>query len=69
MSPRLRATAKLLLLAAGLMLDHVGRVDLAQRLRGAVDAVLTQDNVRTGDLGGAASTAEFARAVVARVRS
>lgn len=56
-----------LLLAAGLMLDHVGRVDLAQRLRGAIDAVLNEDGVRTRDLGGAASTGEFAQAVVRRV--
>ena len=57
-----------LLLAAGLMLDHVGQVGMARRLRAAVNAVLTQDNVRTRDLGGTASTAEYAQAVLARVR-
>lgn len=56
-----------LLLAAGLMLDHVGRTDLAGRLRGAIDAVLNADGVRTRDLGGTASTGEFAQAVVRRV--
>ena len=55
-----------LLLAAALMLDHVGRTDLAGRLRGAVDAVLNADGVRTRDLGGTASTSEFAQAVVRR---
>ncbi len=55
-----------LLLAAGLMLDHVGRVDLAERLRAAIDAVLNGDGVRTRDLGGTASTSEFAQAVVRR---
>lgn len=56
-----------MLLAAGLMLDHVGRVDLAGRLRGAIDATLNADGVRTRDLGGTASTSEFAQAVVRRV--
>ncbi len=56
-----------LLLAVGLMLDHVNRPDLAQRLRGAVDAAVNQDKVRTRDLGGQASTREFADAVARRV--
>ncbi len=56
-----------LLLAAALMLDHVKRVDLATRLRVAIDATLNLDKVRTGDLGGTASTAEFTRALVARI--
>ena len=56
-----------LLLAAGLMLDHVGHVDLAYRLRGAINAALNEDNIRTRDLGGTASTNEFAQAVSRRV--
>jgi isocitrate dehydrogenase (NAD+) len=56
-----------LLLAAGLMLDHVGHVDMAQRLRAAIDATLNEDNIRTKDLGGTASTQEFAQAVTRRV--
>ncbi|HKM64380.1 MAG TPA: isocitrate/isopropylmalate family dehydrogenase [Acidisphaera sp.] len=56
-----------LLLAAGLMLDHVGLIDTARRLREAIDAVLNQDNVRTRDLGGTASTSEYAKAVVRRI--
>ena len=56
-----------LLLAAVLMLDHAGRADLAARLTTALDQVLKQDNIRTRDLGGTASTAEFAAAVVRRV--
>ena len=56
-----------LLLAAGLMLDHVGRLAEARRLRSAIDAVLNQDNIRTGDLGGSASTGSFADAIVRRV--
>src|SRR5271168_2073393 len=58
-----------LLLAAGLMLDHVGLIDHARHLRKAIDTVLNQDNVRTGDLGGTASTSDFAKAIVQRVTS
>ena len=56
-----------LLLAAGLMLDHVGRTDQAERLRGALDEVLNTDKIRTGDLGGTASTRDFTNAVVRRL--
>ena len=57
-----------LLLAAGLMLDHVGKDKLAVRLREAVDVVLNKDKVRTRDLGGKASTREFAEAMIKRLR-
>lgn len=56
-----------LLLAAGMMLDHAGRSELAQRLRWALDTTLQQDGVRTPDLGGQATTSEFARAVIRRL--
>jgi isocitrate dehydrogenase (NAD+) len=58
-----------LLLAAGLMLDHVGLVEHAKVLRRSIDEVLNVDKVRTGDLGGKASTGEFAAAIVQRVGS
>ena len=53
-----------LMLAAALMLEHVGHMDLARRMRAAIDQVLTVDQVRTGDLGGTATTVQFADAVV-----
>jgi isocitrate dehydrogenase (NAD+) len=56
-----------LMLAAAMMLDHVGRTDAAQRLRGAIDATLNIDQVRTGDLKGSGSTREFAAAVCRRI--
>jgi len=56
-----------MMLAAGMMLDHVGRVDLANRLRAAIDATLNLDNVRTGDLGGTANTEQFTAALVRRI--
>ncbi len=56
-----------ILLAAGLMLEHVGRNDLAKRLRTGIDRVIIEDNVRTGDMGGRASTQDFAKAIMQRV--
>ncbi len=56
-----------LMLAAAMMLDHVGLNESAQRLRGAIDATLNQDQVRTGDLKGSASTSAFATAVCRRI--
>lgn len=57
-----------LLLAAAMMLDHVKLHDKAQRVRQAIDDTLNIDNVRTGDLGGKASTAEYTRALVNRAK-
>jgi isocitrate dehydrogenase (NAD+) len=54
------------MLAAAMMLDHVGELEAATRLRRAIETTIVQDNVRTRDLGGRASTDEFARAVAAR---
>ncbi len=56
-----------LLLAAALMLEHCKLPDLAARLRRAIDATLNLDQVRTGDLGGAASTAEYTQALLKRI--
>ncbi len=56
-----------LLLAAAMMLDHCRLPELAARLRKAIDATLNLDKVRTGDLGGTASTAAFTRALVSRI--
>ena len=55
------------LLAAAMMLDHVEELDAAARLRCALELAIVKDNVRTRDLGGSASTAEFARAVARRL--
>ena len=55
-----------LLLAATMMLDHIDRSELAQQLRKAIHLTLNEDNLRTGDLGGTASTGEFAQAIVVK---
>ena len=56
-----------LLLAAALMLEHVGKVDMAKRLRRAIDRTLRDDGVRTGDLGGNATTVDMTQAIVRRL--
>ncbi len=56
-----------LLLAAGQMLDHLGHVEQANRLRQAIrDTLAAKDGV-TPDVGGTGTTQSFAKAVAARV--
>src|SRR3989454_29036 len=55
------------MLAAAMMLDHVGDLGSGTRLRRALETAIVKDGVRTKDLGGNATTAEFARAVARRV--
>ncbi len=52
-----------LLLSAILMLRHLGEHEAAARVKAAVDAVFSAGEVRTRDLGGTASTTEFACAL------
>lgn len=52
--------------SGALMLDHLGRPDAADRIRAAVAAVL-EDRVWTPDLGGSATTAQVAQAVMRRL--
>ena len=56
-----------LMLAAAMMLEHVGEQDAAARTRSGVRAVIVEDGVRTRDLGGTATTSQFGDAVVRRV--
>ena len=58
-----------LMLAAGMMLEHVKRPELAQRLRDAIDETLNQDLVRTGDLGGKSNTKDFTKALISRIKN
>jgi isocitrate dehydrogenase (NAD+) len=52
-----------LLLSAVLMLRHLDEGDAAARVMQAIGAVLTAGHVRTRDIGGTASTLEYADAV------
>ncbi len=57
-----------LMLAAAMMLDHVGLMEKGDKLRKAIDDTLNVDNVKTGDLGGSANTMQFAEALVKRIK-
>ena len=56
-----------LLLAAGQMLDHLGRIDQAERLRVAIIATLEAKDTLTPDLGGEGNTLSFAKAIASRL--
>jgi isocitrate/isopropylmalate dehydrogenase len=47
-----------------MMLDHLGDLERARCIRSAVERTLRDDAVRTPDVGGHASTDEFAGAVI-----
>jgi isocitrate dehydrogenase (NAD+) len=60
-----KANPTALLLSACMMLRHIGENVAARRIEVAVDRVLGAGDVRTGDLGGKASTTQYAEALVA----
>ncbi len=53
-----------LLLSAVMMLRHLGEMDIAGRVEGAVQKVLREGQQVTGDLGGKADTAEMTEAII-----
>jgi isocitrate dehydrogenase (NAD+) len=56
-----------LLLSAIMMLQHLGEASHATIVRQALDRVLTAGGVRTRDLGGTATTAEYTDAICREV--
>jgi len=56
-----------LLLAACLMLDHLGQCEVAADVRSALATTLRAGTSLTSDLGGAAGTMEFADAVISHL--
>ena len=58
-----RANPTALLLSAVMMLRHIGETAAADRVTSALERVLIDGTVRTRDMGGTASTTEFADAV------
>ena len=55
------------MLAAAMMLDHVDHQQAGTRLRQAIEHTIQVDSIRTRDMGGTASTSQFAAAIVARL--
>ena len=56
-----------MLLSTGLMLQHVGRHDLAERLTTGIDGILAA-GFRTRDLGGSAGTRDLTDALIQQLR-
>ncbi|MCF0110280.1 MAG: isocitrate/isopropylmalate dehydrogenase family protein [Erysipelotrichaceae bacterium] len=56
-----------LLLSACMMLDHLGYMEEADRIRKAINKVLTSTAIRTKDLGGTATTTEYTDAIIANL--
>jgi isocitrate dehydrogenase (NAD+) len=65
---KLLANPTALLLTAVLMLRHISEDAAADRIMRAIGDVLSEGGVRTRDLGGAASTLEYADAIAVRVK-
>jgi isocitrate dehydrogenase (NAD+) len=63
-----RANPTALLLSAVMMLRHIGEGEAASRVMASLEGVLTAGAVRTRDMGGTATTTEFARAVSEALR-
>jgi isocitrate dehydrogenase (NAD+) len=61
------ANPSALILAACMMLDHVGHRDKAERIRTALVDAVNEGRLLTRDLGGNASTLEFAGALAVRI--
>lgn len=57
-----------LLLSACMMLEHLGYNAEAKKIRDAIDDVYTNTDIRTKDLGGNASTREYADAIIERLK-
>jgi isocitrate dehydrogenase (NAD+) len=55
------------ILAACMLLDHVGQGDVASRIRTAIRTCLRECDTLTRDLGGTASTDEYVRSLIGRL--
>ncbi|MFX8339384.1 isocitrate/isopropylmalate family dehydrogenase [Acinetobacter baumannii] len=51
-------------MSAVMMLHHLGEHEKAEKIRGAILKVCAEGHHLTGDLGGHASTTEFAKAII-----
>ncbi|MDJ0837042.1 MAG: isocitrate/isopropylmalate dehydrogenase family protein [Acidobacteriota bacterium] len=62
-----KANPTALLFSALMLLDYLGKPDLAEHIRGAILAALADENTRTGDVGGKGSTTTFTEAICAHL--
>ncbi len=59
-----KANPTALLLSSVMMLRHLGQNEVAENLQNAVLTTIAEGKFRTGDLGGSATTSEFATAIM-----
>jgi isocitrate dehydrogenase (NAD+) len=64
---RNQANPMALIFSGVMMLEHLGEMEAARRVRAAVLAVLQEGKRVTRDLGGSAGTTEIAEAIASRV--
>jgi isocitrate dehydrogenase (NAD+) len=57
-----------ILMSAILMLRHLGEMEAADRTEKALMDVFTEGEIRTRDLGGTAKTADFANAIIDKLK-
>lgn len=57
-----------IMMSALLMLRHIGEMDAADRMENALMEVFAEGEIRTRDLGGTASTADFATAIIEKIK-
>ncbi len=57
-----------IIMAAALMLKHLGDPEAAAKIEKAVTDVLAEGKVRTADLGGTAPTTDITDAIVQKIR-
>ena len=53
--------------SACMLLEHIGKNDVAAKIRKAVDLVLEDGSVLTPDIGGTATTIEYEKAIIAHL--
>jgi len=63
-----KANPTALMQSAVLMLAHLGERDAARRLQSAIEGVYAEGKDLTGDLGGKATTSDFAAAIIGHMR-
>lgn len=56
-----------IIMSGEMMLHHIGEHGIAEKIRGAYDGVLAEGAIRTKDLGGEASTEQFADGIIAKL--
>ncbi len=57
-----------IMLSAVMMLKHLDEFDAADRMEAAMHEVFTEGRIRTRDLGGKSSTAEFAAEIISKLK-